>query len=269
MASAVWNGVVTFGLVTLPIRLVTATEGHATRFRQIQRGTTDRVRNKRVNERTGEEVDAAEIVKGFEAGDAYIIVEPTELDDIAPGRSRALEITSFVDVAAIDLVYFDRTYYLSPQASEYNGVYALLHHAMRKARRAGIGTLVMHQRQYLVAVTADPDGVLAAHTLRWADEVRDPRKELPELPEDKAAPVGRAADMAVQLVEALSADWNPAEHRDEYQERVRELLTAKMTGEPVPKAAPAPPATGAQDLLSILEASVEKAKETRSEQPPR
>ncbi|WP_051877514.1 Ku protein [Streptomyces natalensis] len=171
MASAVWNGVVTIGLVTLPIRLVTATQSHTARFRQLQRGTTDRVRNKCVNERTGKEVDTEEIVKGFEVGDEYIVVEPTELDDIAPGRSRALEITSFVDVAAIELVYFDRTYYLAPQASEYNGIYALLHQAMRQARRAGIGTLVMHQRQYLVAVTADADGVLAAHTLRWTDEV--------------------------------------------------------------------------------------------------
>ncbi|MBT2511319.1 hypothetical protein J7I98_36990 [Streptomyces sp. ISL-98] len=130
MAGAVWNGVVTFGLVTLPIRLVTATQSHAARFRQIQRGTADRVRNKRVNERTGKEVDAEEIVKGFEVGDEYVIVEPAELDDIAPGRTRALEITSFVDVAAIELVYFDRTYYLAPQASEYKGVYALLHQAI-------------------------------------------------------------------------------------------------------------------------------------------
>ncbi|MBT2511318.1 hypothetical protein J7I98_36985 [Streptomyces sp. ISL-98] len=116
-------------------------------------------------------------------------------------------------------------------------------------------------------MTADPDGVLAAHTLRWADEVRDPRKELPELPEEKAAPSGRALAMAVQLVEALSADWNPGEHRDQYQERVRELLTAKMAGEPVPKAAPAPAAIDAQDLMSILEASVEKARETRTQRP--
>ncbi|MFD0437271.1 non-homologous end joining protein Ku [Streptomyces chartreusis] len=263
MASAVWNGVVTFGLVTLPVRLVTATQSHTVHFRQIQRGTADRVRNRPVNERTGKEVNAEEIVKGFEAGDAYIVVEPTELEDLVPGRSRALEITSFVDITAVELIYFDRTYYLAPRATEYDDIYALLHQAMRQARRAGIGTLVMHQRQYLVAVTADADGVLAAHTLHWADEIRDPRKELPELPEEKTAPGGRALDMAVQLVESLSADWEPGEHRDYFQERVRALLTAKMVGGTVPRAAPAPAATSAQDLMSVLEASVEKARTKR------
>ncbi|MGW7379207.1 Ku protein [Streptomyces sp. NPDC054794] len=105
MARAVWSGVLTFGLVTVPVQLFTATETHAVHFHQLQRGTSDRVRNKRVNERTGEEVPFDEIVKGFDTGEGeYVIVEPEELDDIAPGRSRAIEIDGLVDLDAIDPV---------------------------------------------------------------------------------------------------------------------------------------------------------------------
>ncbi|WP_432189803.1 Ku protein [Streptomyces sp. Tue6028] len=117
MARSVWSGVITFGLATVPVQLFTATETHTIHFHQLQRGTSDRVRNRRVNERTGEEVPFDEIVKGFDTGEGeYVFVDPEELDDIAPGRSRAIDISGFVDLDSIDPVYFDRTYYLGPKA---------------------------------------------------------------------------------------------------------------------------------------------------------
>ncbi|MGW1377460.1 non-homologous end joining protein Ku [Streptomyces sp. NPDC002446] len=181
MARPVWRGSLTFGLVTLPIKMYTATDSHTIHFHQIQRGTADRIRNQRVNERTGEEVAAEDIVKGYDVGEEYVLVEPEELDDIAPVRSRALEISGFVELADVEPIFFDRTYYLGPQGKEYAKVYALLRKALDRSGKAGIATFVMRNRAYLVAVKAEDD-ILTLHTLHWADEVRDPHEEVADLP---------------------------------------------------------------------------------------
>ncbi|MFD6892236.1 Ku protein [Streptomyces sp. NPDC059957] len=198
MARPVWAGVLSFGLVSLPVGLYTATESHTIHFHQLQRGTSDRVRNKRVNERTGKEVPFEEIVKGFDDGDAYVLVEPEELDEIAPGRSRSLEIEGFVDLAEVDPIFFDATYYLAPKGKEYGKIYSLVEQALDKAEKAGIARFVMRSHEYLVAVKAE-NGLLTCHTLHWADEIRDPRKEIASLPRKaKAAP--KELRMAEQLV---------------------------------------------------------------------
>ncbi|MFJ9824281.1 Ku protein [Streptomyces sp. NPDC101160] len=151
MARPVWTGVVSFGLVSLPSALYTATDSHTIRFHQLQRGTADRIRNKRINERTGDEVDLGEIVKGYDTGEQYVIVEPAELDDIAPGRSKAIEITGFVDLDAVDPIFFDKTYYLGPRGEQYSKIYGLLERALTESNKAGIVTFVMRGREYLVA----------------------------------------------------------------------------------------------------------------------
>ncbi|MGW7486946.1 non-homologous end joining protein Ku [Streptomyces sp. NPDC054786] len=171
MARPVWSGSLTFGLVTLPVRLYTATDSHTVRFHRIQRGTADRIRNERVNERTGEEVTADDIVKGLDAGDSYVLVEPEELEDIAPGRSRALEISGFVDLAQVRPVFFDRAYYLGPRGKEQAKVYALLQKALDRAGKAGIATFVMRNREYLVAVGAEGD-IPRARARRWRRKKR-------------------------------------------------------------------------------------------------
>jgi DNA end-binding protein Ku len=182
MARAVWSGALTFGLVSLPVQLFTATDSHTIHFRQLQRGTSDRVRNKRVNERTGQEVPLEDVVKGFDAGEDYVIVEPGELEDIAPGRSKSLEISGFVELEEVDPIFFDKTYYLGPKGEEYAKVYALFHEALARTNKAGIATFVMRNHEYMVAVKAEGD-ILALHTLHWADEIRDPHKEISGLPE--------------------------------------------------------------------------------------
>ncbi len=258
VAHAVWAGALSFGLVSLPVQLVTATESHTIHFHQLQRGTSDRVRNKRVNERTGKEVAFDDIVKGYDAGDEYVLVEPEELDEIAPGRSKSLEITGFVDLDEVAPIFFDKTYYLAPKGKEYAKVYGLLREALAKANKAGIATFVMRNREYLVAVKAEDD-ILALHTLHWADEVRDPHKELPTLP-GRTKPDKKELDTAVQLIDALSVDWDPDEYHDTYQEKVQQLVEAKRTGETVEKAEPAPKATNVIDLREALQASVDRAK---------
>ncbi|WP_031479604.1 non-homologous end joining protein Ku [Streptomyces bicolor] len=261
MARAVWSGALSFGLVALPVQLFTATESHTIRFNQLQRGTSDRVRNKRVNERTGEEVPMEEIVKGFDMGDEYVVVEPDELDEIAPGQSKSMEITGFVDLDQVEPVFFDKTYYLAPKGKEYAKVYALLHSALAQANKVGIATVVMRNREYLVAVKAEGD-VLAMHTMHWADEVRDPHREIGSLPEETQV-AEKELQTAVQLVEALSIDWNPEEYHDTYQEKVLQLVEAKRTGQTVEKGEPPPKTTKVVDLMAALQASVETAKSRR------
>ncbi|MFG2679590.1 Ku protein [Streptomyces sp. NPDC048392] len=267
MARAIWTGVITFGLVSVPVGLFTATQDHTVHFHQLQRGTSDRIRNRRVNERTGEEVDAGDIVKGYEAGDGeYVVVQPGELDEIAPGRSRTLEITDFVDLDRIEPVYFGRTYYLAPRGKEYLRVYELLRSALAETGKAGVATFVMRNRQYLTALRAE-DRVLVLQTLHWADEVRDPVEELPELPSDRAGR-GKELDMALRLVDALSADWEPDRYHDTYQEKVRELVRAKAGGEEVAVADEAPRATNVVDLMEVLCGSLEQAKGRSGKRTP-
>ncbi|MCX5256758.1 Ku protein [Streptomyces canus] len=266
MARAIWTGVITFGLVSAPVGLFTATEDHTVHFHQLQRGTSDRIRNRRVNERTGDEVDSDDIVKGFEAGEGeYVIVEPDELDEIAPGRSQTIDISDFVDLAAIEPVYFDRTYYLAPRGKEYLKVYELLRAALADANKVGIATFVMRGKQYLTALRAE-DKVLVLQTLHWADEVRDPRRELPELPSGRAGK-GKELDMALQLVDALSGPWNPARYHDTYQDKVRELVQAKAEGQEVAVAEEAPQATNVVDLMEALQGSLERTRSAGGKKP--
>ncbi|MCZ7414344.1 MULTISPECIES: non-homologous end joining protein Ku [unclassified Streptomyces] len=264
MARPMWSGVLSFGLVTLPVRLYTATEDHTVHFRQLERGTSDRVRRKRVNERTGEEVDYDDIVKGYEVSEGeYVVVERDELEEIAPGKSQLIDVRGFVDLAAVEPVYFANTYYLAPREEEYGDVYALLCGALAEAGRAGIATVTMRGREHLVAVRAHGD-VLALHTLHWADEVRDPHEELPALPA-KARPERRKLRTARQLVDAMAIEWRPEDYHDTYGERVLRLIEAKAEGEEVVRAEEAPRPTNVVDLMDALERSVEQARSGRRE----
>ncbi|MEU4126738.1 Ku protein [Streptomyces virginiae] len=257
MARPVWAGNLSFGLVSLPVGLYTATDSHTIHFHQLQRGTADRIRNRRVNERTGDEVDLSEIVKGYDAGGEYVLVEPKELDEIAPGRSRSLEIEGFVDLAEVDPIFFDKTYYLGPRGAEYRKVYGLLEQALAKTGKAGIATFVMRQHEYLVALKAE-NGLLTLHTLHWADEIRDPAKEIDNLP-GKTQASAKELTMAEQLIEALTMKWDPEQFHDTFREKVAAMIEAKKAGETVEKAeAPAEP-TGVVDLMEALRASVERA----------
>ncbi len=196
-----------------------------------------------------------DIVKGYDTGAEYVLVEPKEMDDIAPGRSKAIEVAGFVDLDAVDPIFFDKTYYLGPRGEQYGKVYALLERALAESNKAGVATSVMRGREYLVALKSE-DGLL---TLHWADEIRDPRQEVPDLP-GKAEPTAAEIKMAMQLIDALVLDWNPEDFHDTYQEKVTALIEAKQTGETVEKAEPAAKPTGTVDLMETLRASVERAR---------
>ena len=263
MARAIWTGALSFGLVNVPVGVYSATDDKTVHFNQLERGTSDRVRNKRVNERTGEEVAYDAIVKGYDLGGGrYVIIEPEDLEAVEPGRSRNIEITDFVDLEEIDPVYYKSTYYLAPQGKDAQRAYALLRQAMNETHKVGIATFVMRGKQHLVAIRPDED-VLALQTMFFPDEVRDPKSELDTLPDDVTFQ-GRELDTAKLLVDSMTSDWRPESYRDTYREAVEDLIDRKSRGEVValegPAAAPAP----VVDLMDALRASVEAARSKRA-----
>ncbi|SDY44512.1 DNA end-binding protein Ku [Amycolatopsis xylanica] len=259
MARPIWSGALNFGLVTVPVQLYSAIEDHTVHFRQFERDTSDRIRYKRVNERTGKEVDYQDIVKGYELEDGgYVLIEPDELDDIAPGRSKTLDIETFVELAGIDPMYFDKTYWLAPSKDEFGKAYGLLAQAMAKSGKAGVAKFVMRGKEYLALVRAQ-DGLLLLNTLHFAADLRDPAKVLPKKPA-KSKPKGKELDMAVSLIDAMTEDWRPEDYRDGYTARVRKLIKDKKAGRKVePEAAPRE-ATGVVDLFDALSRSVRGRK---------
>ncbi|BFV60160.1 Ku protein [Kitasatospora sp. CMC57] len=259
MARAMWSGTLSFGLVTVPVALYSATEDHSVRFRQLQRGTSDRVRNQRVNERTGEEVEYSDVVKGYELSEGeYVVIEPHELDELAPGRSRTIEIIGFVDLGEVEPILFDKTYYLGPKGKEYTKVYALLREALARTGKAGIAKFSMRGREYLTAVHTEGD-TLTLHTMHFADEVRDPHQEVDNLPEAEVTVQERELKAAKQLVEMLAMDWDPKAYRDEYEDRVRELVEAKVEGKEIVRPETTVTATNVVDLMDALNRSMEAA----------
>jgi DNA end-binding protein Ku len=262
MARAIWSGFISFGLVSVPVGLYSATEEHELDFHQFQRGTSDRIRYKRVNERTGREVDYDKIVKGHDVGGGeYVIVEQEELADIAPGRSRALEISQFVDLDEIDPIHFQKSYYLAPADAENASSYGLLRDALAKTNRAGIASFVMRSKEYLAAIRADGK-VLVLETMFFADEIRDPAKELGDLPAKSSG--GKQLSMAVDLVEAMSGTWRASDYKDSYTDRVKKLVADKRKGKEIVFNEEEPEATTTTDLVAALRASVEAARARRA-----
>jgi len=263
MARAIWSGSINFGLVSIPVGLYSATDDHTISFHQFQRGTADRIRYQRINERTGKEVDYSDIVKGADVGGGdYVIVEPDELDAIAPGRSRSIDVTSFVDLDEIDPVHFQKTYWLAPAGEQYTRPYGLLLEAMARTNRAGIATFVMRGKEYLTAIRAD-EGVLALHTLFFADEIRNPADELDNLPDRKPAG-GKELDMAKTLIESMSGSWHPQDYHDTYTERVEQLIDDKRRGREIVTEAEPPKPTEMSDLLEALQRSISSVKRKAS-----
>lgn len=267
MARAIWSGVLSFGLVSVPVELYSATEAHGPTFHQFEEGTADRIRYERVNERTGDEVNYSDVVKGADIGGGnYVMLGQDELDSIAPGRSRSLDIHTFVDLDEIDAIYFNKTYFLGPGGDEAAKPYALLRDAMGDSGKAAIASFVMRGKEYLAAVRADSD-LLVLETLFFADEVRDPHAQIDNLP-GRVRLSRQELRMACQLVDAMSGPWKPSDYRDTYTDRVDELIDAKKHDKEFQPAAEAPAATNAVDLMEALHASVESAKKTPARKRP-
>lgn len=259
MARSIWNGSLSFGLVSVPVELFSATEDKTIHFNQFQAGTPDRIRNKRVNERTGEEVAFDDIVKGYDVGGGeYVIVSSEELDALEPGRTRNIEISDFVDLDTVDPVYYQRSYYLAPKGEQAQRAYGLLRRAMEDSNKAAVATLVMRGKQYLVTVRPEPRA-LVLQTMYFADEVRDPAKEVPGIPVPDEFN-DRELATAKMLIESMATDWEPERYHDTYRERVEDLVERKRAGEEVVLETHRAEPTKVADLMAALEASVDAAR---------
>lgn len=259
MPRAIWTGNISFGLVNIPVRLVTAVREHEIRFHQLHEKDGVRLRQRLICPAEDKEVDRKDVVKGFEiAPDQYVIVEAGELEKFLPEASRNIDISDFVDLADIDPVYYDRPYYLLPEENAARS-YHLLVRVMDKAKKVGIATFVMREKQYLAALRP-VQGALCVEIMRFADEVV-PVSDLEGVPGNLKVDE-KQLKVADQLIAALAGPFDPSKYKDEYQEQVKELLKKKAKGKQivVPPAVEVQP-TKASDLLAALEQSLKAAKE--------
>jgi DNA end-binding protein Ku len=260
MPRALWTGAISFGLVTVPVRLYSAVNRKTVRFHQLSGKTGVRVAQKRVDPQTEEEVPYDSIVKGYElAPDRYVVIEPGELDGLQPEKTRTIEIEDFVELSQIDPIFYDHPYYLAPGPGGAKP-YRLLLEAMRETGKVAIARVVIRNKEQLVAIR--PMGeVLEMATMLFADEIL-PADRLEELPEAISAKTNkREVEIAKQLVGSLAGDFKPEKYRDTYREQVLELIERKAHGEeiavqPPPEEASAP----APDLMSALKASLDAVR---------
>lgn len=262
MPRSIWSGAVSFGLVNVPIKLVTATSPKDIRFNQLHDADGGRINQKRVCSVDGEEVDYNHIVKGYDLGGGrYVVIEPDELRSVDPEASRTIDIEEFVDLEEIDPIYFEHTYYLVPEDRAVKP-YALLVEAMQETCKVAIGRFVLRTKQYLTALRPK-DGVLVLSTMLFADEVIG-TEDLDVPFKASTKPSDRELTMAKQLVESLSTKFDPAKYRDDYRDRVMELIERKAEGQEIAVPAETAPAAPVVDLMAALEASLAAARAAKS-----
>jgi DNA end-binding protein Ku len=263
MPRTIWKGALNFGLVNVPVGLYTATQDKTVHFNQFEEGTSDRIRYKKVNERTGVEVPAGRIVKGYDLGGGeYVLLTEDELDAAEPEKSKLIEITDFVDLDQIDPVYYRSTYYLAPEGEAANKAYALLRQVMREANKVAIGTVVMRNKEYPVAIRPDDD-VLKLETMYFADEIRSPTKDLPDLPSANEV-TDREVQMASLLLESMESDWDPEKYQDTHRLQLESIIEAKRQGNEIVTGVEAEPvSTKVVDLMEVLSASIDSVKAGR------
>jgi DNA end-binding protein Ku len=251
----------------VPVRLYSAVSKQTVRFRELREGDGSRVKHKRVAESDGKEVPYEKIVKGYEyAPDQYVVLSRDELSDLEPQRSRAIEIQDFVDLDDIDPIYFEQPYYLGPDKGA-ERAYALLVQAMKDARKVAIARFVLRNKEHLAAIRP-MDDVLTLTTMRFHDEVSSPQDLDGEVFEEAKPkkPEKRELDMAKQLIESLTSDFEPGKYRDEYREELLDLLERKAEGKEV-VSAPSEELkpTKAPDLMAALEESLAAVKGEETE----
>jgi DNA end-binding protein Ku len=262
---SMWKGTLTFGLVSMPVKLYSAVVHRSVGFHQLHALDHARVENRRFCSAEGEEVPYEEIVKGYEiAPGRHVVIEPEEFAALEPAFTRTIEVEDFVELAEVDTIYFDRPYYLTPNRGGARP-YRLLLRAMRDTGKVAIGRIVLRSRQQLVAI--HPRGeVLMMTTLNFGDEIQ-PVSELGELREAAEVELGEhELAIAHRLVESIARPFDPGNYHDTYREALLELIDRKAGGEEVVlEPPPAAPPLQALDLMSALEASIEQVRARREE----
>jgi DNA end-binding protein Ku len=256
MARSIWNGTIAFGLMSVPVKLHTATESKTVHFHEVHLDDGARIEHRRFCSKEDTEVPYKEVVKGYEvAPDEYVVLDKEEISAAAGDGAHRIDVEHFVDAADIDPVFFEKTYYLGA-AKDAGGAYRLLHDALEDTGRAGIGRFTFHDREYLTAIRAR-DGVLLLHTLRFADELV-PGSDI-DVAEPSRGPGKREVEMARKLVDTLHERFKPERYEDEYRKAVLKVIEQKAEGkeiEPPDEPEPEEP----DDLMAALQASLEGSR---------
>jgi len=268
MPRSIWTGAISFGLVTVPVKLYSAVQRKSVRFHQLSGKSGVRIAQKRVDPTTGDEVAYEDIVKGYEiAPDQYVRIEPAELESLDPKKTKTIEITDFVALDEIDPIFYDHPYYLAPAAGGAKP-YRLLYEAMLETRRVAIAKVVIRQKENLVAIRPMEGGVLGMSTMVFADEVVPPDR-LDDLPGDVEA-TPQEVEMAKLLIDQLAADFEPEKYADTYREDVLALIERKAAGKEIAvqpaleeEAKPVP------DLMAALKASLDAVQKGDGAAKPR
>jgi DNA end-binding protein Ku len=266
MPRAIWSGAISFGLVNVPVKLYSATSPKTVRFHQLSGKTGARIKQKRVDPSTGEEVAYEDIVKGYElTPERYVMIGPDELEALDPKATKTIDIEEFVEISDIDPISYYHSYYLAPAAGGAKA-YRLLLEAMRESGKVAIGKIVIRSKQQLCALR--PAGqVMALSTMLFGDEVL-PADRLDELDAiDEAEASERELTMAQQLISSLSADFDPGKFKDEYRERVLDLIERKAAGEEIAVQPEAEEEAPAPDLMAALEASLTEVRSGSTDAP--
>src|SRR5829696_2455186 len=262
MARSIWTGAISFGLVTVPVKLYSAVNRKTVRFHQLSGKTGVRISQRRVDPSTGDEVPYEDIVKGFElTPERYVVIEPGELEALDPKKTRTIEIEDFVDLTDIDPIMYDHPYYLAPGAGGAKP-YRLLLEAMRESGKVAIAKVVIRQKENLVAIRPMEGEVLGMATMIFADEVVDPDR-IDELDTAREVEVNdRELSIAKQLVESLSGEWEAGKYRDTYREEVLALIERRAAGEEIAvQPAREEEEEPVPDLMAALKASLDAVRE--------
>jgi DNA end-binding protein Ku len=251
MASTVWKGYITFGLITIPVRLFAAARTERVSFNQIHQPCGNRIKQQTFCPHCDRVVERSELVKGYEVEkDRYVIVNDEDVKSVAPASSDNMEILEFIKAEGIDPIYFDASYFMVPEDAG-KKAYHLLLQTMQKSGYSAIAKIAMHQREYTVVVRPHADGLLL-HTMFYPEEVR----EVPEFRRDESVTVKpQEVALAEKLVEGLAADFDPSKYHDEYQQKLLQMIEAKREGQQVPSETPKHRAP-VVDLMQALQKSL-------------
>ncbi|MEE8599589.1 Ku protein [Euzebya tangerina] len=271
MPRTLWKGTLSFGLVTIPVGLYTATENKSPSFNQLRRSDSSRIGYKRVAKVDDEPVSNDDIVKGFEyEKDRYVVFEKEELDALKPKSSRVIDIETFVPLSEIDPIYYDKPYYLGPEETGAKA-YALLTQAMKEAQSVAMCRVTMRDKEHVAVLRlverpvggdgadGESEAVLVLNTMHWPDEIREfslADVGIDEIPEPREAEV----QMALSLIENYSGSFDPENYVDTYRSKVTEAVQAKVDGEEITVAETEEEPASVVDLMAALKASVERSK---------
>lgn len=256
---SIWNGSLSFGLVSIPIKMFSASESRTIDLDMLDKHDNARIRYKRVNETTGEEVEYKNIVKGFKKDDAYIILEKEDFENANVKKSKTIDIEEFVEETEVADMLFKNPYYLEPQ-KEGGKAYNLLRDALKKTGKLGVATFVMRQKENLSLIGVYKN-VIVLHVIRFADEIRDPKEV--KIPTTKTS--DKEIAMAESLIKNYTEKFNFKKYKDVYNEQLLKIIDSKASGKKVKveKSEKSEP-TAAKDLMAKLKASLDQRKKKAS-----